>query len=70
MNKVNLENINDLQKTWLTQISYLNISEEGRNKISNGGLFVYELYEYLEDANAFFAGNAGLNNTFCRESKS
>ena len=30
-------------------------------------LFVYELYEYLEDANAFFAENAGLNNTFAEK---
>lgn len=62
MGKINLEELNDLQKTWLTQISYLNISAEGRKKISDSGLLVSELPAYIEDANIFFVGDGGLNN--------
>ena len=57
---VNLEALNDQQKSLLTQISYLDINEEGRKKIAEGGIFVSELYPYLENPNTLFAGDAGL----------
>ena len=62
---INLEVLNDHQKTLLTQISYLDINDEGRKKIAEGGLLVSELYQYLENPNTLFAGDAGLgeNNT-------
>ena len=62
---INLEVLNDHQKTLLTQISYLDINDEGRKKITEGGLLVSELYKYLENPNTLFAGDAGLgeNNT-------
>lgn len=62
---INLEVLNDHQKTLLTQISYLDINDEGRKKIAEGGLLVSELYQYLENPNTLFVGDAGLgeNNT-------
>ena len=54
MNNVNLENISDLQKTLLTQIAYLNINDEGRRKIEEEGLVVFELYSYLENPDNMF----------------
>lgn len=57
---INLGALNDQQKALLTQISYLDINEEGRKKIAEGGILVSELYPYLENANTLFAGDAGL----------
>ena len=39
---INLEVLNDHQKTLLTQISYLDINDDGRKKIAEGGLLVSE----------------------------
>lgn len=60
MGSINLENINDVQKNLLTQISYLNINDDGRRKILNGGISVAELYNYLDTPDAVFVGDNHL----------
>jgi len=57
---INLDNITDRQKIWLSQISYLNINEQGRNQILNGGINLYQLKDYLVDPNKTFVGNAWI----------
>ena len=59
---INLEVLNDQQKTWLTQISYLDINDEGRKKINEGGILLKDLEQYLENPNTFFTGDAGLGD--------
>lgn len=61
-NGINLSSLNDNQKLWLSQISYLNFTEEGRKRMLNGGLTVAELKPYLENPNEPFCGNANFNN--------
>lgn len=56
-NEVDLSNLTDEQKTLMTQISYLDISAEGIEKINNGGLKVSQLSKYLEHPNDQFPGN-------------
>lgn len=56
-NKINLENLTDQQKVWLTQLSYLNINAEGINRIKNGGLTISELSNYLANPTAQMYGN-------------
>lgn len=56
-NQLNLANINDKQKVWLTQLSYLNVTKEGIEKIKKDGLLVSELYKYLEKPTAQMYGN-------------
>lgn len=55
--KINLSNLNDIQKVWLTQLSYLNITKEGIIKIQKEGILISELYEYLENPSAQMYGN-------------
>ena len=57
---LNLENMNDFQKNLLTLISYFNITDEGRERILNGGLVVYELDKYLDTPDAPFVGDDTL----------
>lgn len=61
-NAVSLSTLNDRQKIWLSQISYLNINSLGRQKIENGGLKVSELVNYLEKPEKPFAGNAMIGD--------
>lgn len=63
-NNLNLDSLNDRQKIWLSQISYLNINEQGRKLITNGGINLYELKNYLSDPNKPFVGNAGMGEKF------
>lgn len=60
MNNINLENINDFQKVLLSEMSYFNITEEGRELILNGGLKVKDLYSYLETPDAVYVGDDTL----------
>ena len=46
-NNLDLGKLNDRQKIWLSQVSYLNINAQGRNLIANGGINIYELKNYL-----------------------
>lgn len=59
-NMINLENLTDRQKILLSQISYLDINLEGRNKIASGGIYVSELKEYLKNPETPFCGDAWL----------
>lgn len=59
--KVDLSNLSDMQKTMLTQISYLDINEEGMKKIKDGGLKVSELKNHLKNPNNQFTGNVANN---------
>ena len=61
MVNINLETLNDKQKTCLTQLSYLNINEDGCKKILVDGLLVSDLISYIDDFDSFFVGDAGLN---------
>ncbi|MBR6821219.1 MAG: DUF2974 domain-containing protein [Bacilli bacterium] len=61
-NGINLENLNDLQKSLLTQISYLNINDEGREKILNSGISVSELSTYLANPDDMFVGDDLFDN--------
>lgn len=63
---INLENISDYKKNLLTLISYFNITDEGREKILNGGLVVYELEEYLDTPDAPFVGDNSLPKEFSK----
>ena len=60
-NKINLDTLNDQQKILLSQISYLDINNEGRNKIEKEGLSVLELKQYLNNPNDPFCGKAILS---------
>lgn len=53
---INLEILNDNQKIWLSQLSYLNINSLGVEKIMNGGLTISELSNYLEKPEEPFCG--------------
>lgn len=59
---ISLNNLTDRQKIWLSQISYLNINEQGRNKILNGGMTLHELEGYIIESNKPFVGNAWLGD--------
>lgn len=56
--KLNLGTLNDEQKSYLTQISYLDISEEGQKKIAEGGITVNELVNYIDNPDTPFTGTA------------
>ena len=60
-NEINLETLTDRQKIWLSQLSYLDISKEGRDKIKNGGLTVSELRQHLVNSGNPFCGSAVFN---------
>ena len=62
-NGVNMHELNDEQKTWLTQMSYLNINEEGRKKLERGeSIKVSELDQYLDAPDKPWCGNGGFGN--------
>ena len=70
MADININELNDQQKTWLTQMSYLNINEEGRKKLERGeSIKVSELGEYLDNPDAPWCGNAGLGKVADAASK-
>lgn len=62
-NNINLNNLTDKQKILLTQLSYLDITDEGFEKIQQEGLTVRELEQYLDPNNADkpYLGNFGYN---------
>ena len=64
---VTLNNLTDKQKIWLSQISYLEISSTGREKIASGGIKVSELLDYLADSDKPFTGNASLGDEIFNE---
>lgn len=54
---INLDNLNDIQNAWLSDLSYVDITKEGYEKIFNGGLTINELGKYLKNPNSPFCGN-------------
>lgn len=58
---IDLNELNDQQRTLLSQLSYLDINAEGREKIKEGGLTLNELKDYLAEPNAPFCGSMGLD---------
>lgn len=62
-NDINLKELTDKQKMLLTQLSYLNITDEGFEKIQQEGVTVRELEQYLDPNNADepYTGNWGNN---------
>lgn len=60
--KINLETLNDRQKIWLSQLSYLDINELGKSRIKNGVLKVSELKDFIDNPKEPFNGNAGIGN--------
>lgn len=62
---VNIQELNDEQKTWLTQMSYLNINEEGRKRLERGeSIKVSELGDYLQSPDDPWCGHAGFGREF------
>ena len=59
--EIDLSNLTDEQKTLMTQISYLDLTQEGFEKINNEGLKVSELSKYLAHPNDQFPGNVVMH---------
>lgn len=59
---INLENLNDIQKVWLTQLPYINLTNKGIAKIKKNGLLILNLDEYIDNPNAQMYGNIFGNN--------
>lgn len=55
--KINFENLNDLQKTWISELSYVDLTEEGYKKIIEGGLTVKALKQYVKNPDLPFCGD-------------
>jgi len=64
---ITLDNLTDKQKIWLSQISYLELSSTGREKIASGGIKVSELINYLADEDKPFNGNASMGDEIFKE---
>lgn len=60
--KVCLDNLNDIQKMYLCDLSYVDITEEGYKKILEEGLVINELKYYVKNSNLPFCGDARLGN--------
>jgi len=56
-NKINFKNLNDLQKIWISELSYVDLTEEGYKKIIEGGLTVKELKQYVKNPDLPFCGD-------------
>ena len=59
---VNLENLNDIQKTWLCDLSFVDIKEEGYKKIFEEGLTIKELRKYVKNPDLPFCGDLLLGS--------
>jgi hypothetical protein len=58
--EISLDSLTDQQKTLLSQVSYLNISQEGCELAANGGVSLYELRDYLANPDTIFCGDMGM----------
>lgn len=56
-NKVNLDSLNDIQKSWLCDLSYVDINEEGLKQINEKGLTIEELKKYIKNPETPFCGD-------------
>ena len=59
---IDLSNVSDAQSIWLTQVSYLDITDEGKNLINSEGLTISELRDYLSEGDHASFGNL-MGNT-------
>lgn len=48
-NKVNLSDLNDLQKIWLSDLAYIDLTEEGHKKLLEGGFTLKESAKYIKN---------------------
>ena len=60
--KINLNDLSDEQKVWLSQLSYLDINEEGRLKIEQGTMTINDLPNYLDDPDKSYFGTFLVKN--------
>lgn len=60
--KVCLKYLNDVQKVWLCDLSYVDITEEGYKRIFQEGLTIKELREYIKNSNLPFCGDILLGS--------
>lgn len=60
-NNINLSNLNDIQKAFLTQISYLDINVFGIRKCKNVGIRVGDIQNFLVSPSCPFCGSAGMS---------
>ena len=58
--RTELRYLSDRKNTYLTQLSYLEINDEGKRKIAEGGLTIAELEPYLEKREEPFCDSAGV----------
>jgi len=58
--KVNLGTLNDIQKSWLCDLSFVDITEEGYKKILEEGLTIKELKEFVKNSDLPFCGDIRL----------
>jgi hypothetical protein len=63
MSELRINELNDMQKTYLTQMSYLDVNEAGMEKIRSDGMTVSEMKQYLAEPEAAFCGTACLNQS-------
>lgn len=56
--RVSLNNLSDLQKTYLTQLSYLDINTLGKRKADKSGIKVSNLIPFLSNPHMPFCGSA------------
>lgn len=54
---INLQQLNDKQKVWLTQLSYINLTHEGLKQIKTKKLTISNLDKYIDNPNAQMYGN-------------
>jgi len=54
---VSLENLNDIQKAWLCDLSFVDITQKGQKKICEEGLTIKELKKYIKNPNLPFCGD-------------
>ena len=64
---ITLDKLSDKQKIWLSQLSYVEISSAGREKIASEGIKVSELIEYLAGPDKPFNGNASMGDEVFKE---
>ena len=54
---INLQKLTDKQKVWLTQLSYINLTKEGLEKLKTESLTISEFDKFLDKPNSQMYGN-------------
>lgn len=60
--KINLENLSDLQKVWLCDLSFVDITEEGYKKIVEQCITIEELKDYVKNPDLPYCGDILLGS--------